>query len=50
MELSALNSAIEKQVELYKHVQQEFHKVIVGQDVMIESVMIGLLTGGTYSN
>lgn len=46
MELSALNSAIEKQVELYKRVQQEFHKVIVGQDSMIESVMIGLLTGG----
>lgn len=46
MELTALNSEIEKQAEIFRYVKQEFHKVIVGQEKMVESVLIGLLSGG----
>lgn len=46
MEMSVLSAAIEKQAEIFKNVRHEFHKVIVGQEQLIESVLIGLLSGG----
>ena len=46
MEMSVLNAAIQKQSEIFAQVKHEFHKVIVGQDALIESVLIGLLSGG----
>lgn len=46
MDVSVLNAAVEKEAQSFSGVKDEFHKVIVGQSEMIESVMIGLLTGG----
>lgn len=46
MDVSVLNAAVEKEAQAFSGVKEEFHKVIVGQSEMIESVMIGLLTGG----
>ncbi len=46
MELSNLSAAIQDQSQTFEHIKREFHKVIVGQDQLIESVLIGLLSGG----
>lgn len=46
MEMSMLTAAIQNQTETFKQIKHEFHKVIVGQDQLIESVLIGLLSGG----
>lgn len=46
MDISVLNAAVEKESQEFKGIKDEFHKVIVGQSEMIESVLIGLLTGG----
>lgn len=46
MEMSMLSAAIQEQSETFEQIRHEFHKVIVGQDQLIESVLIGLLSGG----
>ncbi len=46
MEMSVLNAAIQKQSEVFGQVRHEFQKIIVGQSALIESVLIGLLSGG----
>ncbi len=44
--LSELNEKIQKESVFVKNVQQEMAKSIVGQDVMIERLIIGLLCNG----
>ncbi len=46
MEMSMLSAAIQEQSETFEQIRHEFHKVIVGQEQLIDSVLIGLLSGG----
>jgi MoxR-like ATPase len=45
-DVSALNAAVQKESEFIQKMKSEIAKVVVGQDQMIEGVLIGLLTGG----
>lgn len=46
MQLQELNAQIEREYKFIKSAYDEVNKVIVGQKDMVESVMMGLLTGG----
>lgn len=46
MDIAALNEAIKQESEFLDAIQQETAKVIVGQQYMIERLLIGLLTKG----
>jgi MoxR-like ATPase len=46
MQIEQLNRDIEKENQFVKSVLQEVSKVIVGQKEMVESILMGLLTGG----
>jgi len=45
-EIASLNAAVQKESEFIKKMKIEIAKVVVGQDEMVEGVLIGLLTGG----
>lgn len=45
-DVMALNAAIQKESEFVKKMKAEIAKVVVGQEDMIEGVLMGLLTGG----
>ncbi len=46
MQVDQLNNEIQKENPFVKSVLQEVSKVIVGQQEMVESIIMGLLTGG----
>jgi len=46
MQIEQLNRDIEKEAQIVKSVLQEVSKVIVGQKEMVDSILMGLLTGG----
>lgn len=45
-DVANLNAAVQKEAEFIKKMKSEISKVVVGQDEMVEGVLIGLLTGG----
>jgi len=45
-DVSVLNAAVQKESESIYKMKSEIAKVVVGQDEMIDGVLIGLLTGG----
>ncbi len=44
--ISALNEMVKEKLTLVENVKTEIHKVIIGQDYMIERLLIGLFTNG----
>lgn len=46
MDLQSLNASIQKEAQFVDKMHQEVSKVVVGQNEMIEAILIGLLTGG----
>ena len=46
-DVRAINEMVQRESAFIDPILHEVHKVVVGQDVMIERVLIGLLTGGT---
>ena len=45
-DVRAINEMVQRESAFIDTILHEVHKVVVGQDVMIERVLIGLLTGG----
>ena len=45
-DVRAINEMVQRESAFIDPILHEVHKVVVGQDVMIERVLIGLLTGG----
>jgi MoxR-like ATPase len=45
-DVRAINEMVQRESAFIESILHEVHKVVVGQDVMIERVLIGLLTGG----
>lgn len=46
MDINTLNAAIQKESEPIKKMKAEIAKVVVGQEAMVDAVIMGLLTGG----
>jgi MoxR-like ATPase len=46
LDVTGLNAAVQRESEFIKKMKSEISKVVVGQDEMVEGVLIGLLTGG----
>jgi MoxR-like ATPase len=46
MDVRAINEMVQRESAFIEPITHEARKVIVGQDVMIERILIGLLTGG----
>ena len=45
-DVAAINDLVQRESAFVDSLLHEVHKVVVGQDVMIERILIGLLTGG----
>jgi len=45
-DVRAINEMVQRESAFIDTILHEVHKVVVGQDVMIERILIGLLTGG----
>ncbi|MCS6857886.1 MAG: AAA family ATPase, partial [Sandaracinaceae bacterium] len=45
-DVRAINDLVQRESALFDSIQEEVRKVIVGQEAMIERILIGLLTGG----
>ena len=45
-DVRAINEMVQRESAFIDPILHEVHKVVVGQDVMIERILIGLLTGG----
>jgi len=46
VDISAINELVQKQSAFVETLRREVGKVIVGQEIMVEGILIGLLTGG----
>ena len=45
-DVRAINEMVQRESAFIDPILHEVHKVVVGQDVMIDRILIGLLTGG----
>jgi MoxR-like ATPase len=45
-DVRAINEMVQRESAFIDPILHEVHKVVVGQEVMIERIFIGLLTGG----
>ena len=45
-DVRAINEMVQRESAFIDEILHEVHKVVVGQEVMIERILIGLLTGG----
>ena len=45
-DVRVINEMVQRESAFIDPILHEVHKVVVGQDVMIERILIGLLTGG----
>lgn len=46
MDINGINSAVKKESEFVERMMKEVGKVVVGQQEMVEGILMGLLTGG----